>query len=954
MKAFERINPLVSVVTPVHQTPLPLFREAFQSLLHQTWGFDRMEWLVGIHNMDDAYAAALEEITDGRDNILLLRVEGGSTPSVPRNRCLERARGDYVFFLDSDDQMAPDCIEQAVSAMEESCGDLAVFSCALLSEPGAEALGTDFRLNAPDQEFVVYDKGDPRILSLMSEWGATLWCRAYSRRLLLCAGVRFDETVRMGEDYLFNLAVTPLAESVCVLPRLAGCFHRQWARSLVQSELSRGSEGDRILRYLPVLQEQGATELVWYQVSWFARRAVERAPDQVLSPRQRSALAPVLRGMRVMAPRFSYTEEHIAGMLGLCSAVFSIPDAPRIRQRFEVLEAPLLQEEVVLRVKAAAAENIELRTVGTAGPENPFLGVERPDALPAVCMLDLRSMTPERQNAHMEGFHRVELLRGFQNGEVRCRVSVFRLSALGCVLSLTWDDRFVGVQGIDRLRNRICAHGEGVPHYRCVGQMLRHRMLMAPDRPVFRWRAGDSLRAVTWEALGEQMDALAAALAAREFRSRRIAIAAPNSYGWVLLHLTLLREGMTTVALDPALSAAELGRRLERTHAGAVFLGDQVPEPQVEGVPCFRLSGLDALLEEGQALPKQKNRWDAVDTDREALIVFTSGTTGYGKAVVLTQRNLIAAARCSARFTQWYERCLLCLPLYHVGMHQALMCWLCMGSEILISTTQLDVMLSDCQRFHPQSIYLVPRLLELLRMTLTDLDDERAREFLGGSLKRIFCGSAPFPESGARFFENLGIRVSNQYGSTETLGPMSHSHPWKERRGAALYPFPETELRLGETGEILIRSPMVFAGYLDDPEATAQVLDAEGWFHTGDLGQLDGEDGALTITGRLKNLILFSNGENVSPEELEHQIARLSLVEECLVFGDRDETIAVRVYPTPQGRRMEPEELRQELWTQLEKVNDANPPYMHIDRLYISSAPLERNHMGKLKRLPPH
>ena len=122
-------TPLVSVITPVYKTPLPLFEEAFRSLQSQTYGFEKIEWLVAIHNMDDVYAESLKKITGEHENIVFLRVNRGNSASVPRNCCLEQASGKYLFFLDSDDIIAPDCIEKATNAMDTTNADVAVFSC---------------------------------------------------------------------------------------------------------------------------------------------------------------------------------------------------------------------------------------------------------------------------------------------------------------------------------------------------------------------------------------------------------------------------------------------------------------------------------------------------------------------------------------------------------------------------------------------------------------------------------------------------------------------------------------------------------------------------------------------------------------------------------------------------------------------------------------------------------
>lgn len=145
------MTPLASVITPVHKTPLPLFEEAFHSLEAQTCGFEQIEWLVAIHNMDGTYAESLKKITGEHKNIVFLRVNIGNTASVPRNCCLEHASGKYLFFLDSDDRMAPDCIGKTVTAMEKSSAEIAVFNCNFENEAGSEQFTRNYCLNAPEQ-----------------------------------------------------------------------------------------------------------------------------------------------------------------------------------------------------------------------------------------------------------------------------------------------------------------------------------------------------------------------------------------------------------------------------------------------------------------------------------------------------------------------------------------------------------------------------------------------------------------------------------------------------------------------------------------------------------------------------------------------------------------------------------------------------------------------------------
>ena len=903
--------------------------------------------------MDDAYAESMKKITGEHKNIVFLRVNRGNTASVPRNKCLEHASGKYIFFLDSDDLMASDCIEKTVTAMEKSSAEIAVFNCNFENEAGSEQFTRNYCLNAPDQELVIYDKGDPRIVSLLAEWGSMLWSRAYRRKFIQQSGISFDESLRYGEDVIFNISAESLAECVCALPKLTGCYHRQWNGSLIQSEQNSNDIEETLIRNLPAIWKHGAIELLWFHLSFFAKKFIKNKNRNYKLDKLRNEIAFVLQNMRVMAPRFSYTKERIAGILGLTTNLLSIPSNPLLRQQYETLETPITEEEVKIRTAVATSENIELQTISTEAPYNPFLGISRPDAQPEICILDLQKMSPERQKSHMDSYRRMELSRGFQDGEVRCRITLFKLSSLRCALSITWDDRFVGEQGITRLRDRICGDmWKYAPRYSSVKEMLQHQFLMEPDKPVFRFWDGNSLATVTRRELSEQINSLGAFLASEGFDSCRIAIAAPNNYLWNLLYLTALCEGLTIIALDPSLSKQETEERLQRTSASAIFLGDDVPEPHLDGVKCYRISKLPELMPSGRKILRSESKDNKpIPPKKEALILFTSGTTGYGKAVILTQGNLISSARSFSTDIEWYERGNQSLPLYHIAMHQILLGQLYMGSEILITTTQFDTLLRDFQAFRPQVLHLVPRLLNLFHAYLTYNNSANSIDCFGGALKAIFSGASSYSEGIVEAFYKLGIIVVNFYGLTETIG-VARSSVRKPGLTYTMYPLPETELKVDKNNEILVRSPMVFAGYLEDKEATAQVLDEEGWFHTGDLGHITPTNGSLTITGRIKNLILFSNGENVSPEELESKISLFPLVKECLVFGEPNESIAVKIFPTEEARDMDPIALNHVIQEQIDALNATNSDYKKIERFYISSTPLERNNMGKLKRGP--
>ena len=211
---------MVSVLTPVHHTPISLLERAFSSLRDQSFGFENIQWVVLLHNCTDDYARQAVKLLDGYPNIRICSVnKEGTGVSFARNHTLSGAEGRYVFFLDSDDEMMPNCIEDTVSAMEEARACTAIYTAEAVSETGVSYYWTDLD---PALGSAVYEKGDQRIADAMCISGMTLWTRCYRRDFLAQANCSFDEDLNFGEDYLFNIEATGKAERVCLLPALCG------------------------------------------------------------------------------------------------------------------------------------------------------------------------------------------------------------------------------------------------------------------------------------------------------------------------------------------------------------------------------------------------------------------------------------------------------------------------------------------------------------------------------------------------------------------------------------------------------------------------------------------------------------------------------------------------------------------------------------------------------------
>jgi long-chain acyl-CoA synthetase len=945
---------LASVITPVHNVDIFFFEQAFRSLAAQTAGFDNIEWLVAVHNMNDEYISSLKRITGERPNIIMFAVNEGNTVSIPRNRALDRSTGEFVFFLDADDMMSEHCIATAVNALRETGADTVIFNYEQIIEDGAVDPGR-FVFNAPDKPVVIYDKGDPRILSLMDGCGAEIWCRGYRGDFLRNTGVHFDEKIWIGDTFKFNLEATPYCGRVCALPQERLYCYRIRPGSLIQSTIQNTNKLEGYYQYLRYISSYGMAEMTWSQLGWFARVGLMGDRQESILSSMKAELKQVMDELRVMAPRYAYTEERILNITGFCRTVFGehISMGQRFRHREERLEYLLLKEEVTERVKEAALENIELRTVGEGTGSYSFLGMEKSDAVPEVNYIDIRSMDAERQKKHMEAYRNIELLRGFKNAEeVRCRITVFRVSVLSCRLSVFWDERFIGIKGIERLIDRVSGNMDKYyPMYESIPEMLWYRNMTEPDRVVFSYSVNDELKTVTGSKLWKQIRKVEAALITKGITGGRCAILGKNSYNIILLYLTLIKMGITAVFIDPGFNEKEIGKRLSYAGVSAVFADADVIYA-LEGSDICRLctAEITDYIEDRDVISAAEDavyRNYAFNKDKEALILFTSGTTGYGKAAVLTYGNLMYSARNSVCYEK-YERCILNLPLYHICAHQNLMSYLFMGSAVCISNCEPDVLTKDCMLMRPQFMCIVPRMLKMMQVLVMNLDEQECRKYFGGALKAVYTGGASLNYELVSFFGERGIYVGNLYGSSETLG-IAWSDYSRGEQGDKMIPIRGVDIRIAEDGEILVKSDTSFKGYLGDKEATSKILD-NGWIHTGDIGKLDDITGAVTITGRKKNLIIFSNGEKVSPEELEQMVDNIEEVSECLVFGDEKETINVNIYPDEKLRNRDDEYVLKVMEKRISALNDSLPKWMKIGRINLMPEPLERNNIGKLKR----
>ncbi|MFF0576486.1 AMP-dependent synthetase/ligase [Streptosporangium saharense] len=483
-----------------------------------------------------------------------------------------------------------------------------------------------------------------------------------------------------------------------------------------------------------------------------------------------------------------------------------------------------------------------------------------------------------------------------------------------------------------------------------------------PGRVSLRRKSGDDWVAVTAGEFRDQVVAVAKGLIAAGVEpGDRVALMSRTRYEWTVIDYAIWAAGAVGVPIYESSSADQVGWILSDSGARAVFVELDAHEETVrEAREATAVPGLDHVWNiEAGALDKLTETGAGIDDETVeerrsgrgggdlATIVYTSGTTGRPKGCSLTHDNLLFTARNVAAgpleplFTS-DSAALLFLPLAHVFARMIQLVLLETGT-VLAHTPNMKNVAPDLQSFRPTFLLGVPRVFEKvynaaelkatvegkgkifhaaaataiawsraesaggaglglkLRRALFDrLVYGRLRAATGGRLSAAVSGGSALGERLSHFFRGVGIEVYEGWGLTETSAPSSVNQPGANKIGTVGKPFPGVTIGIADDGEILVRGRHVFTGYWNDEKATAEVLDTDGWFHTGDVGELD-RDGYLRITGRKKEIIVTAAGKNVSPGPMEDRIRAHPLVSQAMVVGDGRPFVAALVTLDPEA-----------------------------------------------------
>jgi long-chain acyl-CoA synthetase len=437
----------------------------------------------------------------------------------------------------------------------------------------------------------------------------------------------------------------------------------------------------------------------------------------------------------------------------------------------------------------------------------------------------------------------------------------------------------------------------------------------------------------------------------------RIALLAENRWEWAVVDFATLVLGAVDVPIYPTLTADQIALLLIDSGARVAVVSTEAQyrklasirsRTQLEHIVVMdeiadnEATALSSLLQTPQTSPVDMQQWlrsFQVNPPDLATLIYTSGTTGEPKGVMLTHGNIASNLNYSTRTFAWdtHSSCISFLPLSHITARHLDYALFCKGAT-LAYCGNFDRLPAALTAVKPTVFVAVPRVYEKIRdvverragskamvkklftwalatgrrhreevllgrtpssfrWRLADrLVFKKVKQAFGGKVRDYIAGGAPLGLETAGWFADVGIRIFEGYGLTETSPVLALNNAQNHRIGSVGKPIESVECRIAPDGEVLVRGPFVFAGYWHKPEATREVIETDGWFHTGDIGRLDG-DGFLYITDRKKELLKTSGGKMIAPQPIESKLNNSPLVACAALVGDRHKFLSVLIAP---------------------------------------------------------
>jgi len=471
---------------------------------------------------------------------------------------------------------------------------------------------------------------------------------------------------------------------------------------------------------------------------------------------------------------------------------------------------------------------------------------------------------------------------------------------------------------------------------------------------------------------------------------KQVSLIGGFSYEWLVSFFAVLYSNNVVVPIDGNQPSERIRFLLDTAQAEAVIAHREALSQDIvsSGKRILYYEDIDKVTAFETA--RDIKNFPPPTRNDTAMMIFTSGTTGVSKGVLLSHCNILhnvigTIAHMGEDTFPSNENTIAVLPLFHIfGVTAGILLVLYRGVALCYSKNTIKDIEALLKTFKPIGIMAVPQVVEglykkiwavakktgkqealkralklsrMLRKIKIDLRKilfKKVLDSLGGKFSIIICGGAAIDEAIVEEMDELGILMLVGYGITECAPIVSINQPGKQKFDSVGVPLSEPFCRVKiKEGEILVKGSIVMSGYYDDPQATEEAFDDDLWFKTGDLGRIDG-DGYLYITGRKKNLIILNDGNNISPEELEIRISQSPIVDSVLVYEEKRNKASVllaSVFPDFSYCRANGlSDIKREVMELIRQINAENPIYMKISDAEIRDLPFEKTSTGKIKR----
>ena len=545
-------------------------------------------------------------------------------------------------------------------------------------------------------------------------------------------------------------------------------------------------------------------------------------------------------------------------------------------------------------------------------------------------------------------------------------------------------------------------------------ELINRSVELYGDRPAYlvKNRPGGSYEPITYREFRRDVTAFGTALLDLGLKGKKIAVIGENRYEWIVTYLATTCGVAVIVPIDRELSAIEVANLLERSGASAIVYSGKYEKVLDDAIEiCGKLEmmismdmmesseeklSMKALIAKGQNLLSEglKDFFHLeINSDEMCSLIFTSGTTGMAKGVMLSHKNLCHNLVAMQRFVSVHGWTVLdVLPMHHTyeftcgilaTMYQGCTVAICEGLKYIVKNMaecNANMMLGVPLMFEKmhQKIWkqaeasgkaktmrtaiAVSKAVGASKLKTTKKVFKTVHQAMGGDMRLIIAGGAAIDPTVIEDFNAMGFTMIQGYGMTENSPIITVNKDRCHKAAAAGLPMGDTEVRIDSPdedgiGEVICRGSSVMLGYYENPEETAKVI-RDGWMYTGDYGYID-DDGFLFLTGRKKNVIVTKNGKNVFPEEVEYYLLKSPYISEVVVWGKDEESgdtaICAEIFPEFEEIKekfgnISEEEIKKILDKEIDKANEMMPTYKRVKRFTLRDTEFEKTTTQKIKR----